>query len=393
MSHPFSPTLPGSSTLEKRVGYDVWLLAVTLGLCVCGAIFVLTSSAAHSWKSYGGDSLAIFRSHVGRLSIGLVCMAVLAFTDYHVLKRLARALWLVALALLIAVLFIPQPPGATAHRWIYLHGISFQPAELAKFALINYLALRFGATRDDPFANDRKKAFMGSALASIMTIALLLLEPNLSMVLLIFGTVALMFFLAEIPLRPMFIVGGASIVPLGLIAWLTPYMRVRLTAYIDGIINPLQASYHVKQSLIGLGQGGVTGIGLGASTQKFFFLPEPYKDFIFSIVGEELGLVGGVLLLVAFGFLLVRAWQIMLRAPDGFGRFLAAGITCTIGLSVVVNIGVTLGVLPATGQPLPFISYGGSSLMMTLGAIGVLLNISRQSAQQAERFDYPREVR
>jgi cell division protein FtsW len=385
MTLPFSPRLPVPENLEKRVGYDVWLLAATLALCICGAIFVLTSSAAHSWQQYGGDSMAIFRNHVGRVGWGIVCLIVLTFVDYHRLIDLARPVMILAIVALIAVPFCPQPSGATAHRWIYYHGFSFQPAELAKFALINYLAMRFGAHFEDPFAHDRRKIYWGALIVCVVVFGLILLEPNLSMAVLTLGTVSLLFYISGIRLKPLFILGSACILPFSAIAWLTPYMRVRLTAYFDGVVNPLHAGYHVKQSLIGIGQGGFFGLGLGGSTQKHFFLPEPHKDFIFSIIGEELGLLGALCILAGFVFFFTRAWKITRQAPDGFGYFLGAGITCAIALSFIINVGVTLGLLPATGQPLPFISYGGTSLMMTLGAVGVLLNISRQSQPSASR--------
>jgi cell division protein FtsW len=378
------------NNLERRAGYDVWLLATTLALCVCGAIFVWTSSAARAWNMAGGDSATIFWSHMGRLGWGLACMTAMSFVDYHILDRqVARIATLAAIGLLIVVLFMPQPHGATAHRWIYLKGFSFQPAELAKFALINYLAFRFGAHYGDPFATDRRKVYIGSLLVAVFAIALILIEPNLSMTVLVFGTSALLFFLSGIRLKPLLILASASAVPLSLAAWLTPYMHSRLTAFVAGIVDPLQAGYHVKQSLIGIGHGGLTGLGLGGSTQKHYFLPEPYKDFIFSIVGEEAGLIGSVILLAAFAFFLARAWKIARSAPDSYGYFLAAGITCAIAISVVINVGVTLGLLPATGQPLPFISYGGSSLMMTLGAVGVLLNISKQSQHRGDLPSQP----
>jgi cell division protein FtsW len=389
MTFPFSGEASNSTNLEKRAGYDVWLLALTLAMCIGGAIFVLTASAAHSWRLYHGDSMAIFWNHVSRIGLGLGCMAVLAFVDYHHIGNFARQIWFVATVGLVAVLFMPQPPGATAHRWIYLGGFSFQPAEFAKFALVNYLAVRFGADRNTAFPPDTRKLYIGALTISILTFSLVLVEPNLSMALLVFGTASLLFFLSGIRLKPLAILGGACALPLGLFAWLKPYTHDRLTAYAAGIVNPFKASYHVKQSLIGIGQGGVSGVGLGASTQKHFFLPEPFKDFIFSIVGEELGLIGALLLLVGFILLLTRAWQIMKHAPDGHGYYLAAGITCAIGISMVINVGVTLGLLPATGQPLPLISYGGSSLMMTLGAIGVLLNISRQAQRRSDSFEQP----
>jgi len=394
MSVPFVGTPSSSNTIERRAGYDVWLLAATLALCICGAIFVWTSSAAHSWRMAGGDSATIFWSHIGRLGWGLVCMVVLSFVDYHVLNnRTARAAIALALALLVAVLFVPQPSGATAHRWIYIRGFSFQPAELGKFALINYLACRFGNNFGDPFSLDLRKIYVGSLLISIFIIGLILVEPNLSMTALVLGTAALLFFLSGIRLKPLLILAGASAVPLSLAAWLTPYMHTRLTAYVEGIVDPLRAGYHVKQSLIGIGQGGLTGLGLGGSTQKHFFLPEPYKDFIFSIVGEEAGLIGAILLLAGFGLFLARAWKIARNAPDGYGYYLASGICCAVAISLTINVGVTLGLLPATGQPLPFISYGGSSLMMTLGAVGVLLNVSKQSQRRGESPHQPLQFR
>ena len=380
-------------TMERRAGYDVWLLALTLGLCLCGAIFVLTSSAVHSWRLYHGDSMVIFISHLKRLGWGLACLAGMAFVDYHVLNRFARWLWIAVFGMLIAVLFLPQPAGATAHRWIYLGSFSFQPAELAKFALIAYIAMRLAALHDDPFVYDRKKVYRGILTVAIITFALILMEPNLSMAMLVLGTSALLIFLSGIRLKPLVIFAAAIALPSACVAWLTPYMHNRLTAYISGIIEPVRASDHVKQTLIGIGQGGVTGLGLGNSTQKHFFLPEPYKDFIFSIVAEESGFIGGILLLTGFALLLARAWRIARRAPDSFGYYLGTGITFAIGLSLIVNVGVTLGLLPATGQPLPFISYGGSSLMITLGAVGVLLNISRQSLRSSYYEETPFIVR
>lgn len=379
MTIPFATPTVHRENLEKQAGYDVWLLAVTLTMCVCGAIFVLTSSAAHSYQQFGGDSMAIFRNHISRMAWGLVCMAVLAFVDYHWVIRMARPILLTAVVTLIAVLFWPQPAGATAHRWIYYHGFSFQPAEFSKFALINYLAFRFGSRHDDPFLADKQKVYYGALIICLVVFSLILLEPNLSMAVLTLGSVSLIFFLSGIRLKPLFVLGGVCVIPFSAIAWLTPYMHSRLTAYADGIVNPFHAGYHVRQSLIGIGQGGLFGLGLGGSTQKHFFLPEPHKDFIFSIVSEELGLLGAVLVLIGFVLLLARAWRITRHTPDGVGYFLAAGITTSIALSFVINVGVTLGLLPATGQPLPFISYGGTSLMMTLGAVGILLNISKQT--------------
>lgn len=372
----------GSPTLHERAGYDVFLLLLTLALCVCGTIFILSASAAHSTAAFHGNSFAIFQSHALRLVMGLSCMLVLSLVDYHLLDRYARGIWIAAMTALVAVLILPQPPGVTAHRWLYLIGMSFQPAELAKFALVCYMAMRFAAVEIEHATASQKKLYIGTLSVALLTAGFVLVEPNLSMTLMILMTAAFLFFVCGAPLKPMMGLAAATVVPLGLIGWFTPYMHSRLVSYVDAVLHPMRAGYQVKQSLIGIGQGGLFGLGLGESTQKHFFLPEPYKDFIFSIVGEELGILGAVVLLVGFSLLIARAWRISVNAPDRFGYYLGAGITFVITVSFVVNIGVTLGLLPTTGQPLPFISFGGSSLIMNLAAVGVLLNISRQTQRR-----------
>ena len=372
---------PTSPQLENRAGYDAWLLAVTLCLCLVGAVFVMTSSAAHSWQTYR-DSMTIFWNHVGRLVWGLGFMMILSFIDYHWWERLSRPLIIFAIFLLVLVYFVPQAPGATAKRWITFLGFSFQPAELAKYSLIAYLAMRFGRMKTDTFAADPRLVYRGTWIVTGIVLALVAPEKNLSMAALICASTALIFYLAEMPIKPLLLPAAAGASLLLLLAWITPYMRGRLTSFFAGIVDPMQANYQVKQSLVGLGQGGIAGLGLGGSTQKHFFLPEPFKDFIFSIVGEELGIFGAAGLLLAFLIFFSRAWRIARNAPDYFGYYLAAGITFTIGVSFLINIGVTLGLLPPTGQPLPFISYGGSSLMMSLGAVGILLNISKQTLRR-----------
>lgn len=175
-----------------------------------------------------------------------------------------------------------------------------------------------------------------------------------------------------------------------MVVLLKPYMLQRITAFIDGISNPLNASYHIRQSLIAIGQGGISGLGLGQSTQKHYYLPEPYNDSIFSIIAEEIGLVGALMILAAFSVLILRGWKIALSAQDRFSYYLSAGITVSLALSMVTNIGVNLALLPATGQPLPFISYGGTSIVMSLAAIGILLNVSKQQSSRVRWQGSPR---
>jgi cell division protein FtsW len=376
-----------SVELDSQAGYDVVLLLTTLLLCTCGAIFVLTSSAIHSWQVFDGNSRVIFWNHMVRLGLGLGMLLALSFVNYHVYERLARPMIIASLILLVAVFFIPQAEGATAKRWIYLWGFSVQPAELAKFALIAYLSMRFALLREQPFRLNESKALWGCMFIAGLVMVMIVIEPNLSMALLVTGIVALMFFNAGINLRGLVIPGIVALSLFAIVTALNSYMQRRISEFFTGIADPFKSCYHVKQSLVGIGSGGLTGVGLGQSTQKHFFLPEPYNDFIFSIIGEELGFIGTIGLLVCFIFLLTRGWKIARNAPDAFGYYLAAGITFSFAISFIINIGVTLGVLPATGQPLPFISYGGTSLMISLGAIGVLLNISRQ-AQTKKSLTY-----
>ncbi len=367
-----------SVALERRAGYDVRIFLLTLILCLVGAVFVMTSSAVHSWQKFDGDSMSIFWSHLQKIGLGMFGLIIFSLLDYHRIEKSARPLIYFSILLLILVLFVPQPAKATAHRWLRILGFSFQPAEFAKFALIVFLAMKLASHHRDPFAYDRKKINQGCLLFSFVVLGLIVKEPNLSMALLVMGVVAVMLYLSGVKVKRLLVIGGICLPFLGLIAWYTAYMRTRLIEYAEGIMDPLHASHQVKQSLIGIGHGGLTGVGLGASTQKHFFLPEPYKDFIFSIVGEEIGLIGAGCLLIIFLAFLTRAWRVARLAPDPFGYYLAAGITASIAMSFVINVGVTIGLLPATGQPLPFISYGGSSLVMSLCTVGVLLNISRQ---------------
>lgn len=376
-----------STRIENRAGFDIWLLFVTTAIAMFGALFVLTSSAVHSWQLHLGSIGAIFWSHAIRFMLGTLLLIMMTFIDFRLLARAARPIMYVSLTLLVVVLFVKQPGGATAHRWITLFGFSFQPAEVAKFAMIAYLAARLSEHESRP-ESQMRQVYKGCLIHVAIMLALIIMEPNLSMAMLVMGTAAIILYLSGIRLKPLLLPGAIAFTAMGIVAWLTPYMRSRLTAYGAGIVDPMSSGYQVKQALIGIGQGGAFGVGIGESTQKHFFLPEPYKDFIFSIVGEEWGFAGACLLLTLYFILIHRAWKIARasrESHDQFGYFLAAGICATISISTVINVGVTLGLLPATGQPLPLFSYGGTSLMMTMASIGILLNISRQTVRGMNR--------
>ncbi|MBK6767067.1 MAG: cell division protein FtsW [bacterium] len=366
---PFGPARPA---------LDFPLLASVAILCIAGVVFVFTSSAAHAWQATGGQSLTFLSNHVQRLAAGVAAAFLFYHVRYQFLEKRARPVLLIGLLGLIIVLFSPQLPGTTAKRWILLAGISIQPAEIAKYAVLVYAARRLSEIDDSPFPADRKRKFNGLLIVCAIALLLVGLEPNLSMVILTAAMLFCLFFLHGLEWKKIAVMIPVGVLSVTGVVLAKPYMLERIRAFLQGISDPMSASYHVQQSLIAIGQGGWFGLGLGQSTQKHYYLPEPYNDSIFSIVGEESGFVGAALLVIAFSVLIIRGWKIAMNAQDRFAYYLAAGITTSLACSFVINVGVNVALLPATGQPLPFVSYGGSSLVMSLAAVGVLLNIAKQ---------------
>ncbi|MCB9366681.1 MAG: cell division protein FtsW [Calditrichaeota bacterium] len=370
--------------LEKaRQNLDYPLLVAVVSLCIAGIIFVFTSSAAHAWQTASGQSMSFLTNHLQRLFTGILALVFFYHLKYQYLQRFAKAALIAGVVALIAVLFLPQLHGTSAKRWLMLFGLSIQPAEIAKYALILYAARRLTEIEESSFPSERTQKFNALLVVSSIVLLLVILEPNLSMVLLTSASLFVMFFLFGLEWKKIALIAATGSVGVIAVALIKPYMMARVSAFAAGITDPLALSYHVRQSLIAVGQGGLFGLGLGQSTQKHFYLPEPYNDSIFSIIGEETGLLGSVLILFAFAVLAVRGWRIAMHATDRFSYFLAAGITTSLICSFVVNVGVNLALLPATGQPLPFVSYGGSSLVMSLAAIGILLNMAKQQNKSA----------
>jgi cell division protein FtsW len=368
----YSPFGHGKSPL------DIPLVGAVMMLCIAGVVFVFTSSAAHSWQTTNGDSISFLTNHLQRLAAGVVALVFFYHFRYQLIEKVARPALLIAFIGLIIVLFLPKLPGTTAKRWIVLFGLSVQPAELVKYALIAYLSKRLSEIDDSSFPSDRKKKLYALLGLVILTMGLIIIEPNLSMVILISGITMTLLLLHGLEWKKILMLVPVGALGIGGILMIKPYMMERIRAFADGISDPLHAGYHIRQSLIAIGQGGITGLGLGQSTQKHYYLPEPYNDSIFSIIGEETGLIGALLLLSAFLVVIVRGWKIAMNAQDRFSYYLAAGITSSLACSMVVNVGVNLALLPATGQPLPFVSYGGTSLVMSLAAVGILMNIAKQ---------------
>lgn len=356
---------------------DYALLCALLLLLFIGVVMVYSSSsyyALYQKDVYNTDYY--FIKEITWVIVGTIGMAITMSIDYHIYKKFTPWLVIITLALLIIVLFAGADING-AVRWIRLGPLSFQPSELAKYVLVLYLALLI-----DKRKNKIKKFGEGTILylciAAVFAV-LVLLEKNLSIT-------AIIMMVAFI----MILVGGAkishllSLVPVGIAAGLAliftqSYRLDRLTSFLNPWADPSGDSYQLIQSLYALGSGGIFGVGLGNSRQKALFMPEPHNDFIFSIIGEELGLIGCIFIISIFMFIVIRGTTIAVKARDNYGFLLAIGIISVIAIQAIINIAVVSGSMPVTGVPIPFISYGGTSLVFNLGAMGILLNISRQS--------------
>jgi cell division protein FtsW len=359
----------------RRSSYFLGLFAAMALLVLFGLVMVLSASAANALR-YQSSSWYYFQRHLMWLGIGVVALVVTMRIDYHVWQRLSRLLLLVTVTLLTLVL-IPGV-GVTANgstRWLGWGPFSLQPSELAKLAAVVFCA--------DLLA--RRPAWTPRlTVVPVITVLtylafLLMLQPNLGTTIIIASIVLALLFAAGAPLRsfaPVTIgLGGIA----GVLAVAAPYRMRRITGFRDLWGNRSDTSYQTFQSLISVSNGGITGVGLGASRGKWGYLPFAHTDFIFAIIAEELGLLGALTVILLFLVIGILGLAAAAHAPDRFGMLLAMGITAWILVQAFMNIGVTLGVLPVTGVPLPFISFGGSSLVVTLAAFGILLNVARQA--------------
>jgi cell division protein FtsW len=359
--------------MAKKLAFDKVLFTAVALLLSFGLVMVYSASAALAREQPLAFNPFLVKQAVAA-GLGLVLMVSLMLLDYRTLRRPAvvYSLLIGVLLVLVAVLFAPER-NAT-HRWFYLGGMSVQPSELAKLALIPFLA--YLIEKKDEQVN-QASFLVPAALFTGLLAMLILVEPDMGTAVLLAGTAFLMVFLAGLSWR--FILGSLAAVPpiLVLLVLAEPYRRVRFFAFLDPEKDPLGSGFQALQSLIAVGSGGVFGLGAGKSVQKLYFLPHPESDFIFSIVAEELGLLGGLALVLVFAVLAWRGMAAGAKAPDTFGRYLGWGFTGVLVLQALINVSVTIALLPTKGIPLPFISYGGSSLVVTLCACGVLLNLSQ----------------
>ncbi|HXG76692.1 MAG TPA: putative lipid II flippase FtsW [Gaiellaceae bacterium] len=358
--------MSGRGHLEQRV-----LALVTLGLVAFGLVMVYSATSAAAALG-DGDPMA-FLERQAVYAVGGVALMILASRfDYHGLRYVAPPLLLAALVLCVAVLVVaPEINGA--RRWFVLGPASFQPSELAKLALCLFAAA-YLARRRPPRTLGQLARPLG--LLTGLFCGLILLEPDLGTTITLCLTMLAVFLVAGVPLR---VVTAASLLAVGvgvLAIWAEPYRRARIFSFLDPWSDAQGSGFQIVQALIGIGSGGITGEGLGEGVQKALYLPEAHTDMIFAVVGEELGLIGSVFVIAAFGVFAVAGFRVALRCRDPFGKLLAAGITALVCGQASVNLAAALGIAPLTGIPLPFVSYGGSSLVVLLGGVGILLNIA-----------------
>jgi cell division protein FtsW len=362
------------------------LLVAVIALVAIGVVMVYSASSVRSYISTTDPASQGFQQGIWAV-LGLAAMVGASRVDFRLLRYAAIPLFVLTIALL-AVVLLPGVGTAAygSRRWLFLPGIGgFQPAELAKLAICLYLA--HWLDRRGSEARSLSNGLLPFVLLVAPGFLLIALEPDLGTAGVYMAAALAIFFMAGANLLYLSAIGGAVIGAAYLMVTTTPYQLQRVEGFLDPFRDPLHTGYNVVQALMALALGGITGAGLGASRQKFFYLPAPSTDFIFAIIGEEWGLIGTVTVLALFVVIAYQGYRIAIHAPDTFSGLLAAGITTWLVVQACINMMVVTALLPVTGIPLPFISYGGSALIINLVAIGVLLSISRETTQTGSLLD------
>lgn len=367
--------------MARKLKSDRILFLTTMALVAFSLIMVYSASSALALDKYRQPNPFLTKQAVFAL-VGMLALGLTMNTDYR-LYRQPRFVWAllgVSVAALVAVLlFGPRINGA--RRWFAVAGVGIQPSELAKFAVIVFSAAVLEKRMDridEPLASLRPVAFV-----LVPVLGLIMWQPDFGTTVTVVVIVASMVFAAGLPYRYLGLLAGGLVPMLAIVAISAPYRLRRLTAFLDPWSDPLGDGFQAIQSIIAVGTGGVMGRGLAESVQKLYYLPAPHTDFIYAVVAEELGLLGATLVLVAFSLIAWRGLRVVSRAPDRFGACLALGLTVMIAAQAFGNMSVVLGLLPTKGIALPFVSAGGSSLIMSLAGMGVLLNISQQASAEA----------
>jgi cell division protein FtsW len=373
--------MPASNFRLRASRPDYAILVTSLALVVIGLIFVYSSSFAIALAEYGDVNYFLYRQTASVL-LGLVAMFFLMRFDYHRLRVLSPALMLLAVLSLAAVLFVGNEAYG-ARRWITLSGSlpPLQPSEFAKLALIIYISAWLASR------GRSVRSFALGLMPFIMLVgvvaALILMEPDTGTTAIVVMTTAALFFLAGASITHVFALCGIAVVAGVMLVLSGDYRADRIFAFTSAEEDPAGMGFQTLQLLIAFGSGGIEGLGLGVSRQKFFYIPGAHTDGIFAIVGEETGFIGAMVVMGLFSYLVYRGFRTAMNARDDFGCYLAMGVVCWIAFQALMNIGGITRSIPLTGIPLPFVSYGGSSLIMTMAGVGILLNVSRYSKENS----------
>lgn len=352
---------------KTKFDYSIFFLALLLSLI--GILMIYEASSASALRDFN-DKFFYVKEQIKSLIVGLIGLTIASKIDYHKLYYLSVPLLLLTLFLLILVFIPPFAVFAYgAHRWINLGFFTLQPSEFAKLATTIYLA--------SWFTYKEKNRFFAFLLLLGIVVGLVMLEPDMGTSIVLALTSISLYFFSGASLSHFLIIIPMGLIGILILAKAAPYRLQRLLTFLDPTKDPQGASYHINQILIALGSGGLFGLGLGKSRQKYEYLPESSTDSIFAIIAEEVGFVGSIILIFLFVALILKGFKIALSAKDRFGMLLAAGISSYLGFQTVINLGASTALLPLVGVPLPFISYGGSSLVITLTSIGILLNIAK----------------
>lgn len=374
--------------MPRRSDMDRWLFGVTLVLCLLGAVMVFSASAVTAEQAYGHSYIFLLRQGMF-LGLGLLGMFALMRLDYHKLREpgVVYTVLCVVVLMLLGTFFLDK--SHATHRWIKFGPVGIQPSEVAKLAVILYLAWfldlrRRTATRLEFCKQDLTQTILPAVLPILACVGLILLQPDLGTSVDIVLIMTAILFVAGLSWKWLAVGAAAALPALFLLITGVGYRQARLMAFLHPDSDPQGAGFQLLQSLIAVGSGGFTGVGLMESKQKLFYLPEAHTDFIYAVICEELGFIGAVLVIGLFAVYAWRGLRASFNAPDGFGRLLALGVTSMVLFQALINFAVVLGMMPTKGIPLPFVSSGGSSLLVMLLGTGVLLNISQQSAPSDE---------
>jgi cell division protein FtsW len=373
--------------VARRSETDRWLFGVTLVLCLLGAVMIFSASAVTAEQQYGHSYHFLLRQVIWLIA-GLLGMFALMKLDYHRLREpvVVYTVVCVVLGMLIGTFFLDK--SHATHRWIKLGPVQIQPSELTKLAVILYLAWfldlrRRSATRLEFCKDDLLQTILPAVAPILVCVGLILLQPDLGTSVDIVLIMTAILFVAGLSWKWLAMGAAAALPMLLVLITQVSYRQARLMAFLHPDSDAQGAGFQLLQSLIAVGSGGFTGVGLMESKQKLFYLPEAHTDFIFAVICEELGFIGAAIVIALFAVYAWRGLRAAFNAPDGFGRMLALGATAMVLFQSLINFAVVLGMMPTKGIPLPFVSYGGSSLLAMLLATGVLLNVAQQGSSNA----------